>query len=81
MGGGALVAAVEVIREPVPAPPVKEVVLRLTDEEAAAVTAVLGNTVGDPPFYSIYQALIAAGYGYSNDTDRNERLQKASGLS
>lgn len=74
-------ATVEVVREqPQPQPPpVKEVVLRLSDEEAAAITAVLGLATGAYPFMGVYTALSDEGYGLA-DANRHERLQSLSGL-
>lgn len=74
-------AAVEVIRAAPVEPPIEEVVLRLTPEEAAAVGVALGACAAKPPFYPIYQTLDEAGYGYTDpNTERYEGLRRKAGI-
>lgn len=54
------------IREPSIKPPIKEVVLHLTEEEAVAIAAAAGGSPGGTTFSPIYRALYDLGLGYGH---------------
>jgi hypothetical protein len=72
-------AAAKVVRDEPIQPPIKEVILRLTEDEAKTLGALTGGAHGTRDVQSVYDALASAGFGWPEDRralEAYKRLQK-----